>query len=278
MRFPKVALALLVAIAVLAAPASARRAGTPPSSSPATAITTTSATLHATSLDGGTGTFRFDYGPTPGYGSSVTVSNVGASVDTPVTITGLAPGVTYYWQATKLPGYPATPTPQRTFITLANPPGSESADISVTNAVVPTTALVGSTVTYTFVVSNSGAEARNVQLSDPAVVGLTYLSASPTKGSCSISGRIVCSLGHLVNRETVTVTVAATVTAAGSIVNTVGAGSDNPDPNIAGSNHATSTVTVSAPAAATTTAAPATPAAADQIGRASCRERVCLAV
>ena len=140
--------------------------------------------------------------------------------------------------------------------TLAPPPGSESADVGVTNAVVPATAVVGATLTYTFVVSNVGSQARNVQLTDPAITGLTYLSASPSKGSCSIAGRVICTLGNLDNHQTATVTVAATATAAGSITNTVAVGADNPDPNVGANNRATSTVTVSAPAGTTTSAAP----------------------
>ena len=256
MRLMVLTLSTLVTVAVLATPAGARRAGfAGPTTVAATAITDTSATLHATPAD--LNVLSFDYGPTTGYGTTVTMASPGVGIDAAKAISGLSPSTTYFFRARTTAGNGAQLT-FTTLGTLAPPPGSESADVGVTNAVVPATAVVGATLTYTFVVSNVGSQARNVQLTDPAIAGLTYLSASSSKGSCSIAGRVICTLGNLDNRQTVTITVAATATAAGSIANTVVVGADNPDPNVGANNRATSTVTVSAPAgaASTTSAAP----------------------
>ncbi|HXF97673.1 MAG TPA: hypothetical protein VNJ46_03555 [Gaiellaceae bacterium] len=78
------------------------------------------------------------------------------------------------------------------------------------------------TVTYTLTVSNRGPDpATNVQVADPAPAGITYLSASPSQGTCAVSASLVtCSLGTLNAGQTVTITIVARATAVGTHTNT----------------------------------------------------------
>jgi uncharacterized repeat protein (TIGR01451 family) len=94
-------------------------------------------------------------------------------------------------------------------------------------------------VAYTLTVTNKGPDtATNVQLADPAPVGISYLTATPSQGSCSVSPALVtCSLGSIAAGQTVTITVTARATQVGRHVNTAtvtGAGGreTNPTDNV----------------------------------------------
>jgi uncharacterized repeat protein (TIGR01451 family) len=77
-------------------------------------------------------------------------------------------------------------------------------------------------VNYTLTVTNRGPDtATNVQLADPAPAGITYLSANPSQGTCSVSASLVaCNLGTIAAGQTVTVAVTGRATAVGSHTNT----------------------------------------------------------
>jgi hypothetical protein len=78
---------------------------------------------------------------------------------------------------------------------------------------------VGSPMTYTAVVSNSGPErALDVLLSVPLSVAADPLSAAPSQGTCAIVGRnVTCSLGDVRVGETASVTVVVTPVHSGAI-------------------------------------------------------------
>jgi uncharacterized repeat protein (TIGR01451 family) len=77
-------------------------------------------------------------------------------------------------------------------------------------------------VNYTLTVTNRGPDtATNVQVADPAPAGITYLTASPSQGTCSLSASLVtCSLGTIAAGQTVSIAVTARATAVGSHTNT----------------------------------------------------------
>jgi uncharacterized repeat protein (TIGR01451 family) len=77
-------------------------------------------------------------------------------------------------------------------------------------------------VNYSLSVTNRGPQtASNVQVADPAPVGITYLSANPSQGTCSLSPALVtCSLGSIAPGQTVTIAITARATAVGSHTNT----------------------------------------------------------
>ncbi len=77
-------------------------------------------------------------------------------------------------------------------------------------------------VNYSLTVTNKGPDtATDVQVADPAPAGITYLSASPSQGSCSLGPALVtCSLGTIAPGQTVTIAITARATTVGSHTNT----------------------------------------------------------
>ncbi|HEX2428704.1 MAG TPA: hypothetical protein VHI53_12290 [Gaiellaceae bacterium] len=77
-------------------------------------------------------------------------------------------------------------------------------------------------VNYSLKVTNKGPEtATDVQLADPAPAGITYLTASPSQGTCNVSAALVtCSLGSIATGQTVTVAVTGRATVVGTLTNT----------------------------------------------------------
>jgi uncharacterized repeat protein (TIGR01451 family) len=92
--------------------------------------------------------------------------------------------------------------------------------VIVKDATSPTT--LNGTVQYTMTVTNKGPDtATNVELADPAPVGVTYLTASPSQGTCSVvPALITCSLGTIASGQTVTINATGRVTQAGQLTNT----------------------------------------------------------
>ena len=78
------------------------------------------------------------------------------------------------------------------------------------------------TVDYSLTVTNKGPDtATNVQLADPAPAGITYLTANPSQGTCSLSPSLItCSLGSIAAGQTVTIAITGRATAVGTHTNT----------------------------------------------------------
>jgi uncharacterized repeat protein (TIGR01451 family) len=112
------------------------------------------------------------------------------------------------------------------------------ADVSITNDDAPDPVLVGSDVTFTLTVHNTGpASATSVSVTDTLPAGLTLVSAIPSVGSC---GSAVCSLGTLGAGASATITVVATATASGIFTTTATVSATEHDP-APGSNTAIQT-------------------------------------
>ena len=112
----------------------------------------------------------------------------------------------------------------------------QNADLAVTKSDSPDPVVEGQSLTYTIVVTNNGpATANNVTLVDPLDQQVTYVSATPTQGSCSESmGTVTCSLGAMANGATATVTLVVTAPVpAGQqdISNTATVSGDENDPD-----------------------------------------------
>ncbi|MDP9343279.1 MAG: hypothetical protein M3Q23_14545 [Actinomycetota bacterium] len=108
-----------------------------------------------------------------------------------------------------------------------------SADLSVTLTDVPDPVKVGSDVTYTLAVSNSGPDAATggvlTDALDPTTV---FVSASPDQGTCQESaGTVTCDLGSLDATATATVKVVATTTQPGTVTDTAQVQGDQADPD-----------------------------------------------
>jgi len=107
-----------------------------------------------------------------------------------------------------------------------------TADLVVTKTDSPDPVAVGSTLTYTVSVTNNGpADATGVTLTDTLPAGVTFVSATPSQGSCTHSGgTVTCPLGTLANGAMASVTITVTPTATGILTNTASVTSATPDP------------------------------------------------
>ncbi len=122
-----------------------------------------------------------------------------------------------------------------------------SADLSITKSDSPDPVLVGGTLTYTLAVANGGpSDANAVQVSDTLPAGVSFVSATPSQGSCSqAAGVVSCSLGGVADGATPTVTIVVTAPAsAGSLSNSASVSSSTSDPS-SGNNSDTEGTTVS---------------------------------
>lgn len=123
-------------------------------------------------------------------------------------------------------------------------PGNNSA--TATTTITPSTADLaisktsgsgvvtpGTNVTYTITVTNGGpATATGVSVVDTLPAGVTFVSATPSQGTCSGTGPVTCSLGSLTNGATATISlVVQSAATGGSITNTATVSSTTTDPN-----------------------------------------------
>jgi uncharacterized repeat protein (TIGR01451 family) len=111
-------------------------------------------------------------------------------------------------------------------------------DLVIVKDATSPTALNG-TVTYTMTVTNKGPNtATNVQLADPAPVGITYLKATPSQGTCAVEPALItCSLGTIGVAQTVAIGATGRATQTGELTNTAtvtgsGGGEANPADNV----------------------------------------------
>jgi len=96
---------------------------------------------------------------------------------------------------------------------------ASSADLSITKTVDNATPLVGSNVTFTITVKNSGpGNASGVTVADTLPTGLTYVSSTPSGAYDSTTH--VWTVGTLTNGASAALSITATVTQAGAITNT----------------------------------------------------------
>ncbi len=119
------------------------------------------------------------------------------------------------------------------------------ANLSLTKSDSPDPAVVGQNLVYTLTVVNGGpSTATSVVVTDTLPGGVTYVSATPSLGSCSQTGGIVtCGLSSMANGVTRVVTIVVTPTASGMITNSATVLATEGDPNTA-NNSASATTTV----------------------------------
>jgi uncharacterized repeat protein (TIGR01451 family) len=107
-----------------------------------------------------------------------------------------------------------------------------SADLSITKTASADPALVGGALGYTLTVSNAGpATATNVSVTDPLPANVSFISATPSQGSCTqAAGTVSCGLGTLASGSQATITIQVSPTAKGSLTNTARVSADQSDP------------------------------------------------
>ena len=140
------------------------------------------------------------------------------------------------------------------------------ADLEVTKTTTATSAQVGDQLTYTITVTNHGpADASGVTVTDDLPDAMTYVSATPSQGSCiEASSVVTCDIGDLALDATATIDLVVTVSAEGSLENSASVDADQADTS---PSNNTAVADVSAAPAATASPSPsATPAALPDTG------------
>ena len=123
------------------------------------------------------------------------------------------------------------------------------ADLRVTKS-AKTKVKTGTKLTYVVVVRNNGPNsAPNVVITDNLPAGTTFVSASPTQGSCSNAGNLVtCNIGNLPNGRSAGIIIVVKVAApAGTVLTNAAQGSSShPDPNLSNNTASAKTKVVKA--------------------------------
>ena len=170
-------------------------------------------------------------------GSPATFSLVVAAGNT------LATGATITNTAT-ISGASTDPLPANNTATATSTVGTGAADVSITKTAA-SRAQAGLPIAYTITVANAGpSPAQSVVVTDALPAGTTFVSATPSQGTCSGTSTVTCQLGTIINGASAT--IALTVNApstAGNITNTATVAAAGPDTVLA-NNTATATVEV----------------------------------
>jgi uncharacterized repeat protein (TIGR01451 family) len=122
-------------------------------------------------------------------------------------------------------------------------------DMSITKTDSPDPVAPGGTLTYHMTVTNNGmptmpATTSGVTLTDVLPAGVTFVSATPSSGTCSGTSTVTCKLGIFPSGATATVDIVVTApNAAGTLTNTATVAAATTDPNLS-NNTATQMTTV----------------------------------
>ena len=128
--------------------------------------------------------------------------------------------------------------------TCGPPPPQQLPDLSLTKTDAPDPVTVGTHLTYTITVTNNGpGNATGVTVTDPLPGGVTFVSATPSRGTCSGTATVTCPLGGLANGESATVAIVVTPTSGGALSNTASVAGEQGETN-PGNNAHTETTTV----------------------------------
>jgi uncharacterized repeat protein (TIGR01451 family) len=126
------------------------------------------------------------------------------------------------------------------------PPPTANLALAKTDSPDPVT--VGNDLTYTITVTNNGPDiATGVVVTDTLPSGLTFVSASPSQGTCDATITITCDLGTIFTSASATIAILVRADAAGLVDNTVTVTSGVADPDPANNTAITSTVVSETP-------------------------------
>jgi uncharacterized repeat protein (TIGR01451 family) len=178
---------------------------------------------------GGTLDLRLVPGFTPTNGQQFDLLTFGTRIGTFAVVNGN--GQTY------------TPSYTPTGVTLiVGDPGS--ADVALTMIDSPDPATVNGALIYGLTITNNGpGTAASVTVTDTLPATVTFVSATPSQGTCNGTTPVTCGLGTLPNGASATVLIFVTPTALGQISNTATVTTSSDDPTAA-NNTATADTTV----------------------------------
>lgn len=138
---------------------------------------------------------------------------------------------------------------------------ASTANVGIAVADSPDPAALGSNLTYTITAANTGpAAAAAVTVTDVLPGSVTYVSATPSQGSCSGTTTVACNLGTISNGAQATVSLVVRSTSAGTVTNTATVSTASTD-SVPGNNSATASTTVTNPAPAIANLSPSTASA-----------------
>lgn len=122
------------------------------------------------------------------------------------------------------------------------------ADLSIEKTLLPGPLTLGSNATFVLTVTNDGPDpATNVTVTDTLPPEVSYVSATPSAGSCSGTATITCNVGTLNDGESATIDIVVTLNTPGDVTNTAGVASDTADSD-GSDNSSDANFTIAAPA------------------------------
>jgi uncharacterized repeat protein (TIGR01451 family) len=202
-----------------------------------------SATLSGATADaGGTVTYSVfsDSSCTHQFADGGTVAVSNGSVPDSNVVTFDKPG-TYYWQASY--SGDANNKAAMSACTDEQLVISPLIDLAVTKVGSPNPVELGHDITWTMVVTNNGPDtATGVTIVDPMPGGNTFVSASPSQGSCTGGAILHCSLGTIAAGGTVRITLVTTPGTVGKVTNTVTVSGNETETNLSNNTASASVV------------------------------------
>jgi len=125
-------------------------------------------------------------------------------------------------------------------------------DLAVTKTDSPDPVNVGDNLTYIIAVANHGPESTDVTLTDTLPPQVTFVSATPSQGSCNeAGGTVTCNLGAMASGGSATVTIVVNIpltTPAGTVLrNTAQVSGTRPDPDLSNNTSTEETTVYRAP-------------------------------
>jgi uncharacterized repeat protein (TIGR01451 family) len=166
------------------------------------------------------------------------------------------PAGEYYWRINYFGGesFSTGTSCGDNVLTVLPPVESSGPDLSITKTGAPTTVTAGNSVQYTLTVTDAEENATGVVVNDTLPAGTTFVSSTPSQGSCAppAAGHVICTLGAVSTSTTATIQLviktATVVPGGGTITNTATVSSDSDDAD-SDDNFASATTTVVAPTA-----------------------------
>ena len=185
-----------------------------------------------------------------GFGEGASVYHVALLVTTDATGTGTIPLTAT--QAGSIVTATATDSSGNTseFSGCVVVPEDNQADLFIEKFDTPDPVAVGSALTYTLFVANVGPDAAAaVTVVDTLSEAVTFVSATPSQGTCTGTTTVTCNLGSIASDDDATVTIVVTANSLGTVNNTAFVTSTTADP-VTENNTAFSTTTVGSAAIA----------------------------
>jgi uncharacterized repeat protein (TIGR01451 family) len=118
---------------------------------------------------------------------------------------------------------------------------SASADLSITKT-GPSTVNPNTNASYMINVSNAGSSnSQNVTVTDVIPSNTSFVSATPSQGSCSGTSTVTCSLGTINAGSSATIALVLHVNSGTAVTNSASVTADTLDPNLANNTSTTAT-------------------------------------